>query len=596
MADEVRNDDWTNAVGGLGSAQDKHLGITFAARPSLTRQELDALYRQNPIVARVVDRIVDDALRTGWELTDVKDAAGNDVKVDAKVLQSWLDDLRVTQTLKTAGKWSRLYGGALIVLPIMDQKPPTEPAVKGSPLLPLAVVSGDKALPLWQDGGVFSPTYGRVLEYEIAGLTGESVRAHHSRVIPMEAVKLPIHVLQESPNSAAPGWGPSVVERMFDDLGRDGAAASHAVSMMYTASLLWLKIKNYRVDRSGADGRARMQERAADMRSALNAFSLLMMDTEDELGSTSLQATGAGELIDRMRARLASTTEYPKEILFNEVQGGLNAGELSGPQEIYFASVEHWRNEELTPALDEILEWVFAWKKIPAASWCVEWKPLWTKSEAAIADVHAKNAAADTAYEAMGALTADEIRQTRFVLGNAGGIEVSDDPEKTAEPLEIEAGAVAPVAAEAGTVADEAMNGAQIASLVEIMQLVNTKAITYEQGIGALGVAFPTLRGREANVLGTPPAVVPGEPVSPAGPELDLPQPGDAVTVQDAAKRLGLHTTTITTLLRRSKPDGSPVLRYWGAGSHRVVSLSELAAVMRSHENVNPIDTPPAAA
>jgi phage-related protein (TIGR01555 family) len=516
MDNEARIDGWQNAVGGLGSQQDKHLGLTFAARASLTRAELDALYRQNAIVARVVDRIVDDALRTGWELTDVKDAAGNEIKVDAKTLQSWLSDLRVDQTLKTAGKWSRLYGGALVVLPLVDQKDPTEPATKGAPMLPLVVLSGDKALPLWQDAGIFSPTYGRILEWDLQGIAGAAVRVHHSRVIPMEAVKLPIHVLQESPNSAALGWGPSVVERMFDDLGRDGAAASHAVSMMYTASLLWLKIKNYAVDRSAANGRVRMQERAADMQAALNAFSLLMMDTEDELGSTSLAATGAGDLMDRTRQRLAAATEYPKEILFNEVQGGLNAGELSGPQEIYFAAVDHWRNEMLTPVLDVILEWVFAWKGIAAASWCVEWNPLWTKSEAAIADVHLKNAQADTAYEAMGAVTAEEIRSVRFMLGDSGGIEV-------AAPLPVEP--------------------------------------------------------------------LPLEPAAPAVDEVpqgpDVPQPDDAVTIQAAAARLGLPTASISAAIRRGE------LRYWGIGARKVVSLSELASLLRKHET--PVEPAPAA-
>ena len=62
-----RSDDWSSLIGSLGSMRDKHVGMAFARRPRLDRRQVESLYEQNPIAARVCDLKVDDAFREGWE-------------------------------------------------------------------------------------------------------------------------------------------------------------------------------------------------------------------------------------------------------------------------------------------------------------------------------------------------------------------------------------------------------------------------------------------------------------------------------------------------------------------------------------------------
>lgn len=513
-----RGDDWASSTSSLGGVRDKHRGITFTRRRRLNRVQLEALYEQQPIVAFVVDQIVDDAFRPGWTFKSITTRDGS--SIDPEVVQSDLDALDVDGALMQAAKWSRLYGGALVVEPWLDSGAPEEPlciTADSSPLR-LQVIPAERALPLYQDVGLFSPTFGKVLHYQINGLADAPVTVDHTRCIPFEPIKLPFEAQQRGERGAN-GWGPSIIERFFDALGRDGAAASHAVSMLYVASILFAKLKGYRAEHATKEGKARVRAILASMREALDSFGVLGMDKDDELGNLQLTISNAGEIMDRTEARLAAACrEYPKEILFKEITAGLNAGELSGPQEIYFGGVESWWNREIKPALDQILAHYFRWKGLDVASWELELLPLWTRSDTADADIHAKNAAADATYIDKGCITADEVREHRFVRGNAGQI-VLEQSESSAEPLDLDPADVAAHEEAAGELAHDPLNGPS-----------------------------------------------------------DDPIPLDAVSPQEAAAKFRVHTRTITRMMETN------AIRYWGLGAHKRVSLADIAKAARAHE------------
>jgi len=140
------------------------------------------------------------------------------------------------------------------------------------------------------------------------------------------------------------------------------------------------------------------------------------------------------------------------------------------------------------------------------------------------------------------------------------------------------------------------MNGAQIASMLEIVNSVNSGVLTYEQGIGVLGVAFASLRGRESSVLGPRPAVAPVNPNLPppvaavgdepgaalAPPPSTGPMPDDLVPVREAAEKFRVPTRTITLAIQREQ------LGYWGLGTHKMVSLAEVAELATAHRATEP--------
>jgi phage-related protein (TIGR01555 family) len=598
-SDADRTDDWASTTSPLGGVRDKHTGLRFARRRRLSRKQLEALYEQNPIVARVVDRLANDAFREGWELSKVETDDG--VDVDVTEIKDDLDDLQIDATMARAVKWSRLYGGALMTLPLFDGGTSEQPMSFGPQCFMLnpSVVPAHDARPRDMDAGFNSPTYLKVLNYDVTGLSSTGNVVHHSRVIPFEPISLPPEALIGSPT----GWGPSVIDRLFDDLGRDGASASHAVSMMYIASILYVKLHAFREESVSKEGREKLTTLLQTMRERLDSMGILGIDAKDDIGALTLTINGAHELIDRMRARLASAADMPKEILFNESPAGLNAGELSGPQELWFAHVAAFQREILTPAIDRVLEVYFRTKGIRATSWVVTWRPLWTKSDDKSAETYAKNATADAVMIDKGVVSELEVRKHRFVEGKAGPIEL--EAERTVPPLDLSAPDVESYNAAAnappsdtGKVADEALTGVQITSLLQIQKDLNAGVgnggITYAQAVGVVALSFPSMRGREAEVLGPMPPVLdlsstakppPAPAPTPEADELELAPslnpdhpPEDLATPQEAAAAFHVPTRTITKAIAERR------LKFLGLGAHKRVSLAAVGQLARAHE------------
>lgn len=602
-----RLDDWTNVFQDK-RGRDKSEGLSFLARVSLDRTQLSALYSQNAIAARIVDKIADDSMRAGYKIT----AEG----VDHVALESQLDDIGIDAAVKQADKWSRLYGGALLVMPTTDYDPITGEILL--PHLPMGkvvqmfrpfVVPCWQAQPLQWDDTFGSPTYHKVLSYQISGNSGQTLRLHHTRCIPFEPIKLDPDTLRLY---SLTGWGPSVLDRCFAPLARYGASLKHGTNMMYVASIMWLKLKGYREEYKKKDGREILAQYTADLFNVLDSRGLLVIGEGDEAGSTSLNASGTSDIIDRNRDDLAASQEMPREILFNESPpAGLNNGDMSGPQALWYGTCESHQEQDLTPVYDRFLEKFFEAKRMNVPEWEQEWAPLWVKSEDGQADTATKWAGVDKAYFDMGA-DGEEIIRQRLVEGATGQLQFNTATAENGTPLDLSPddlaaseAAAAPAAAgpAAPTPADEALTGVQITSAMLIQEKLNSGLISYAQAIGVVGLSFPKLRGSESSLLGPPPAdanATPGIAVAPPpaaaatgaapgadedalehdpmnGPS-DDPIPADVMSPKEAATKYRVPTRTINRMIE------SNAIRYWGLPPHVRVSLADIAKAARAHE------------
>lgn len=569
-----RSDSFFSTNSNLGSIHDKSTGLIYVWRRQLTEDALNAMYVQNGIIARIVDLKVQDAFRTPWKIADC------DVQLDHKQIMSDMDDLRVNSSLIKGWQWGNLYGGAGIVLPVRDGRKPRMRMDLGNivQMYPLQVVAARNCLPYEMDSAFGSPTYQQIISYDVTGLTTRrgSVRVHHSRIIPIEPIELPTDLAARI-SYGNHGWGPSIIERVYEALGWAGSSKQHAIAMMYIASILYLKIHGYRDAHKGKEGKKLIRELLAETRKNLDALGILGLDSADELGSLTLSITGAHELIDRMENAIVAYQEMPREIVLNESPAGLNAGQLSGPQEIWFHKVQAFREQRVTPQLDRVLEVYFAWRGIPAREWKIEWEPLWTRSENELADIASKNAATDESLWRTGAASADEIRHHRLVLGRLDPLRVDEGETDDLPPLDLasevaaQQQATAP-APEVTTPADTAMNGPQIASMMEIVQNVAAGLLPRDSAIGIIGAAFPSLRGREEAILGSAglglpplaagPAVPGGPPVAAGAPDEASepvqaayePPPGEPLmTAQEIHAQLGVSPASLKSMRQRGE-------------------------------------------
>lgn len=547
---QERLDDWQNTLATLGSVRDKATGITFGRRKRLRRRELESMYEQNPICARVVDKIADDAFREGWELID-HDAPDNFDMQD--LMQRLQTDLHIDARMDKAVRWSRLYGGAILALGIIDGRKVHESIDPENiqMFFPPTVIVAEDAPPLTYDAAFGSPTYREVLSYQVSGLIATQqpiLEIHHSRVVKFEPIELPLEarIRTFTENN---GWGPSVLDRLFDDLGNEGSTRKHAVSMLYIASILYVKLVGLRDQLKQQGGEDHVRKVLSSLRANLDVLGLLGLDAEDDVASVQHTIQGLDRLIDKMRDALAAASDMPREILFNETPNGLRGGELSGAQDLWYATVGAFQEKVLTPALTRLLKLIFIAWRVPITKFSIRWKPLFTKSDETVAETQEKNSRTDETYHRMGVLSAGEIRQQRFVDGNLGQLDIAQE--------------------DAGQTPGG--SGTDILPALEIVKAVAAGEIPRDAGAQLLLAAgfSPMLLGSagqgEASGAGVPAAS-------------QLPMPDDAMDIRDAAKRLGMHTRTLSAAIDRGE------LSYWGVGSRRSVSLQAVAELARAHE------------
>ncbi len=574
----ARLDGWAQAVAaGLGSDRDKHTGITFRRQRRIQRQETDALYTRNALIARVCDLKVDTALREGWTFKgDSWEGKGAEFKERLE------DELNLTESVRETIKLGNRYGFAAQAIPT-DAAPEYPMSLQRvTKLFPCFTLSGGCAseiMPLTADSDMGSSTFKKVLMYQVTPMiSGGTLEMHRSHLHAYEPIAMPYGSRE---NQDGLGMGPSLIDRLFEPMSRYGAAHGHAQALLYVASIMFLQLDGWAEDYRKPGGPAKLKAKIAEMSKTLSVHGMLGLDVKDKLGTAQHSVAGAFELVDRMSSFLGAHVDMPREILFNESPTGLRGGELSGPQALWYGQCADERTSKIEPRLKRVI-------KLAANVWgytgkCeFEWPALWQETEKELADRYKSNADADRVYFELGAASAEEIREDRLIRGNMGPLRVMtaeiDPADTTSEDIELPDIPFETSLSPAGSgPADEALAAGQITALVDIIERAAAGTLPRDSAAAVIAVSFPAHAHNVEALLGSAgvqPALPEGEQDDPTA---DIPD--DLLSVQAAAKRFGnLSTTTITNMIRKGK------LTYYGFGAHKQVSLAEVAAAAKEHE------------
>jgi len=106
MLGATRNDGWQNVLTNLGTRNSRTNSTLYTSGVKLDQHTLKEIYRSNGIGKRIVNLVVDDAIRSFIEAD--------------KLLIKELARVQVKQIILEAGYKGRLYGGAMIVAFIED--------------------------------------------------------------------------------------------------------------------------------------------------------------------------------------------------------------------------------------------------------------------------------------------------------------------------------------------------------------------------------------------------------------------------------------------------------------------------------------------
>lgn len=485
-------DDYANSVTGLSGPPDKSSYTFFQELPRLQAQQLSNLYEQEPLAARIIDRLVDDGTREGFDVQDV------DLAYNWGSIKSELEDLEALQALADSWRWSRLYGGALTVMAVNDGLPFDQPmdmsqvrGISGIQVLESPYVTPDQFNP-----GLGSRAFTRPSHY-IVNLpfgSGRSKKIHHSRVLRWDGMRV-----SPSRNLGYGGWGPSVLQRIVVELRQLGEVMGYARGILHDISMMHMKFEGFRTQMCGAEqDRADLSRMMETIRMTMDNLHLLVLDKEDEFSEVSRSVSGLELMIDKFVDALVRSTDLPRTILLGEQPSGLNA---SADSEIrsWYDYVHSQQRMILTPPISQLLTVMLAIRKnrgeMVPEEFNVIYNPLWQP-------------------------TAQEQADTLLKYSQASQILINS----------------------------------QIATPQQLAAMIISQGLLPED----------TETPQEDNF-----ATVPQEITIPAMASTE-PVPPDMVSVQEAAKAVGVPTRTLTRQIELGN------IPYWGYGKRVQVSMSQV--------------------
>ena len=544
----ARQDGWNNVLTALGSkTRDKRESHIPVPEP-LSYADALSIYRASDTAARIVDVPAEEMLRQGFE---IKIPEGHE---ESEAIVSALDDLEVDSKLLDLAKKTRAFGGAVALIGAQDgatglSKPLNENGIRSIDFL--TVFDPSEVSVLEFVGAPGDRNYGEPAMYSIhpkvLSVAPKALgleRVHASRVLHFRGPS--ISRLQEQANR---GFGDSVFDLVWKVVRNFDTAHENAHALVEDFAQAVFKIKG--LAEAIAGDRADVVKKRLEImdlsRSVLRGIALDGESEDFERKPTPI--SGLADLLDRFAQRLSAATRIPVTVLMGQSPAGLNATGASDIR-IFYDFIASQQNAILKKPLERFVRLLMLSKKGPtkgieADNWCVEFRPLWQPSEQEQAQTRQTIAQADQVYLTNGVVSADEVRKARFG-GDKFSVDTSIDDDNETEneasdladeegvtrevdaegnPIQVKPGETVPASGSSGApgapssggapkVQDQAMNGAQVTSLIEVVRAYHAEEIPRESALAIVRIAF-RLTDQEASDLIGPENFQPKEPPAP---------------------------------------------------------------------------------
>lgn len=421
LASEERADGWQNLLTGIGTSRDKVGAGLFACDGQLSFSELEDLFHNDDMGARICDAVPAHCWREGYEL----DADG-DHELSQEIEEA-LNDLGMADKFEEAATWGRLYGGAKVLVGADDgqdaSKPLNEERIKRVDFL--QVLDRYSLFP-WQfytdprKAKFGEPEVYRIIQPIVVGAgTTQGIQfqvgaeVHESRLIHFGGSRTSIRKRRFNL-----GWDDSVLQRCYQVLRAYGVQWASITHLLSDASQGVMKLKGL-ADMIVGGNKELLQERmrVVDMARSNARAILLDADTED-FARVGTPFSGIPELTDRLTQRLAAAARTPVTILMGEAPAGLNATGDSDLRNFYDEIAGIQRRTE-TPRVRRLAKLVCAAKQGPFSGKVPEklnvtFNSLWQLTPLEEATRRKTIAETDAIYITNSVVTAEETGESRF--------------------------------------------------------------------------------------------------------------------------------------------------------------------------------------
>lgn len=378
-----RGDGYVNLVTQLGNNRNNQAPVY---RPELlpSDTELAALYEGSGLFSKIIDAPAEEAIKHGFELQDVTDAKINDFISEA------LDELEWENTAATAIKWSRLFGGSIIVMLVDDGRGIDESLdwknIKSIDELRVferaIVVPDETSMYRYVPGNPLGGNrYGEPEFYTVSSRYG-FFNVHESRCLVFRNGRVP----EFSANSIYQLWGIPEYVRMKQALANSELAYGSAPKMLERCVQAVYKMKNLAEELSTEDGEQNVLKRLEVIDLARGLLNSIAIDNEGEdYDFKTFSFTGVADVIDSTCNMLSAVSNIPQTILFGRSPAGMNATGTSD-LENWYNYIERVQKTQVKKNLRYLLSVIFQAgmyhgeiDEIPKIK--ISFNPLWSLSE-----------------------------------------------------------------------------------------------------------------------------------------------------------------------------------------------------------------------
>ena len=317
---EMKMNSMTDFVRGIGANLSQTDSLMYNNRGhaiSLNRALLAQTYLEHGIVQVLIDQPVDDAFRGG--ITIICPELSPD---DIKDIDAYLHREQVINTYAQALKWSRLYGGAGIIINAgQDFTKPIRIAgiTEKTKLLFHAV---DK----WELS--FMPRGNAILDQ----LSEQDIddcpynyyghKMHKDNVIKIKNKDAPSLI-----RGQFGGWGVSELEKIQRSYNQYLKHQNVVYELLDESKIDVFKISGFNSQISTTDGARLTAMRVAEAAKIKNYQNAIVVDSEDEYEQKTLGFAGLSDILTQIRIGLACDLRMPMTKLFGISASGFNSGE-----------------------------------------------------------------------------------------------------------------------------------------------------------------------------------------------------------------------------------------------------------------------------
>ena len=476
-----RGDSFANSLTGLGTGRDKRMHARPSAR-YIDREAAELMYRGSDLGGVLVEALPDEMMREGWKIK-----IEGDKELEADV-NAFVDGLNINPRLREALYWSRLHGGAGLLVGADDgainlMEPLNYEAIKTIRFF--NVFTRWELFPQFYWGDPMGPNYGHPSVFYLQQLFGLPQEAADPAGTARSGVPIPISNSEIASVLEGPQFGASK-DGQITRLPTGFVSSAQPLRVVHASRFLMFdgvpvtRVQRVRNNGFGDSVFTRVEEVLADYHMSWAGVCNLLQDyaqgvyklqgLNDLMVSGNAEATvaraqlvdltrsvaravvldaggdgreaesfnrevtaltGLPEIMQQLALRLATAARMPVSLLLGQAPAGLNA---SGDTDVrwYYDRIKTKQMEVLKPALEQLMRIVFAAKDGPTKgqepeNWSIHFNPLWQLDSKDEAQRRLFVAQSDQIYMSTGAVTPSEVGTSRFADDEYNGDTITID-------------------------------------------------------------------------------------------------------------------------------------------------------------------------